>query len=413
MLVALEEARSLLLGGGEGRSPAWCAVLGRVIAAGCAQLRRQGEHGASARALCDTIGHSMMPQRWRAALFVQCVKDLDRAGQQERACRLCEAAHTSHLDANGHLSSASVASLLESSGGGSSTEALKLGAVQLMAVRRVLKKLAVPPRRWKRPALPSLAAPREVHLRGDEVLDGGDAGRRLGWRAADGSIARGVEEYVRLHYLSGAGGTPWSKGVHLENALFLSLFALLMWDALFAPLPGAFGSSSSDAPDDLLSGCGSFASRRADIVGALLKRIESAAPDEQLDGTVPQDTPVASPRAHLSLSARLAAAHAAHYGEECIGLDWSRLDLPLLQWTATALGGRVVAAICRALADDYGGFSHGAPDLLLLADRPSAAARFVEVKGPNDRLSDSQVAWCDVLARAGADVEVAYVERCV
>ena len=35
----------------------------------------------------------------------------------------------------------------------------------------------------------------------------------------------------------------------------------------------------------------------------------------------------------------------------------------------------------------------------------------VEVKGPNDRLSDSQVAWIDVLVRAGAEVEVCRVER--
>ena len=88
------------------------------------------------------------------------------------------------------------------------------------------------------------------------------------------------------------------------------------------------------------------------------------------------------------------------------------LDLPLLQWAASALGARVVSAICRALSDDYVGMSHGAPDLLFLSSSPVLAARLVEVKGPNDKLSDGQHAWIDVLVRAGADVEVAYVERC-
>ena len=32
------------------------------------------------------------------------------------------------------------------------------------------------------------------------------------------------------------------------------LFALLMWEALFAPAPSAFGSAAQDAPHDLLSG---------------------------------------------------------------------------------------------------------------------------------------------------------------
>ena len=76
-----------------------------------------------------------------------------------------------------------------------------------------------------------------------------------------------------------------------------------------------------------------------------------------------------------------------------------------------ALGGCVVAAICQTLALDYAGTCHGAPDLLLLSPGPPARARFVEVKGPGDSLRDAQLAWIDVLVRAGAEVEVAHV-RC-
>ena len=38
------------------------------------------------------------------------------------------------------------------------------------------------------------------------------------------------------------------------------------------------------------------------------------------------------------------------------------------------------------------------------------AARFVEVKGPGDTMRDGQLAWIDVLVRAGAEVDVAYVQ---
>ena len=62
-------------------------------------------------------------------------------------------------------------------------------------------------------------------------------------------------------------------------------------------------------------------------------------------------------------------------------------------------------------SNDYMGMSHGAPDLLMLASHPKLAARLVEVKGPNDKLSDGQHAWIHVLVCAGAEVEVAYVER--
>ena len=49
--------------------------------------------------------------------------------------------------------------------------------------------------------------------------------------------------------------------------------------------------------------------------------------------------------------------------------------------------------------------------VLVVVFRPRA--RLVEVKGPGDKLSDSQLVWIDVLLRAGADVEVTYVDKCV
>jgi len=224
-------------------------------------------------------------------------------------------------------------------------------------------------------------------------------------------------------------GVTWSRGEHLENAPFLALFALLMWDALFAPLPGAFGSSAQDAPDDLVrGGRGAFSGRRAAMITRLLEEIESAESAVDCHGAVhctgegdcsspnegshsaEADQADASARGPPSLASRLATSYAAHYGTECIGIAWDRLELPLLQWMASALGGQVVAAICRTLADDYTAMCHGAPDLLLLADRPRLAARLVEVKGPGDKLSDSQQVWLDALLSAGADVAVAHVQ---
>ena len=451
LLAVHDEAAASLLGGGEGHAAATCAILGRVLLAGCAQLRRQNEHAASARCLLDAIRHAEMPRAWRAAAFVQWVKDLDHSGSINAAMRLCELAHRD----DGLVCGATLGAVAEGGGeplpapphgvmcadstdghgaergGADARDTFRLSAAQLIGIRRLLKKRAegkLPggaPRRWKKPRFEPLATAREVRLVGREASDEGPggAGRRLGWHAADGSIVGGVEQFVRLQYLhaphcaprggSGGGsssggvggrGTVWTHGVHLENSLFLSMFALLMWEALFQPLPCAFGASWQDAPDDLLSGGrGVFHARRRPVVDALLDEIESAPADEGAGVGAASAT---------SLAARLASAYAAHHGEACIGIDWARLDLPLLQWAASALGARVVSAICRALSDDYVGMSHGAPDLLFLSSSPVLAARLVEVKGPNDKLSDGQHAWIDVLVRAGADVEVAYVERC-
>ena len=90
------------------------------------------------------------------------------------------------------------------------------------------------------------------------------------------------------------------------------------------------------------------------------------------------------------------------------------LDTSLMAHALEALSGAVVSTICRTLALDYVGSQHGAPDLLLLAppspSAPCGAARFVEVKGPGDTMRDGQLAWIDVLVRAGAEVDVAYVQ---
>lgn len=250
------------------------------------------------------------------------------------------------------------------------------------------------PRLWRRPLPPHSQvhiAAREVRLAASvrDELDGG-GGRRTGWQGAGGATL-GVEESALEHYLR-QPGAPWTRGVHLENALLLAMFTLLLWEPLFGTVePCAFGGGLADAPLDLLEGGSRFYERRRAAIEATLEAIEG--------GEAPR------------LWTR---AYQAHRGEVAIGVHWDALEPQLLIDAITAIGGRVVAAICRTLALDYVGSSHGAPDLLLLApptpEAPTGRARFVEVKGPGDALRDGQLAWIDALLRAGAEVEVAYVQ---
>jgi Fanconi-associated nuclease 1 len=103
-----------------------------------------------------------------------------------------------------------------------------------------------------------------------------------------------------------------------------------------------------------------------------------------------------------------------------------------------ALGGPALAALCDALAADRKALDAGLPDLLLWrvegraphapfapapphglggADAPElalppgarVAVRFVEVKSPNDKLSDKQRVWLRILRAAGVDARVCRV----
>ena len=66
------------------------------------------------------------------------------------------------------------------------------------AMCRLLAKLAVPPRRWKRPKLPQLAAPPEERVR-CAAAESPAAGRGGGWRGADGGQVS-VEGAAIEHY---------------------------------------------------------------------------------------------------------------------------------------------------------------------------------------------------------------------
>ena len=55
---------------------------------------------------------------------------------------------------------------------------------------------------------------------------------------ADGGAVVTVEELAQLHYASGAGG-GWSS-LHTEGSVWSTLWGLLMWDVVFAPLPEVF-----------------------------------------------------------------------------------------------------------------------------------------------------------------------------
>lgn len=70
----------------------------------------------------------------------------------------------------------------------------------------------------------------------------------------------------------------------------------------------------------------------------------------------------------------------------------------------------MLSAIFNRFARDYSRSGSGLPDLILWQSGPSRA-KFVEVKGPRDHLSDKQKVWIDVLTRAGADIEVFKVKE--
>jgi hypothetical protein len=78
----------------------------------------------------------------------------------------------------------------------------------------------------------------------------------------------GVEEAVRLHLHRES-----NPAFYVENALITSLFGLLFWPAIFAPVRGAFFHRFHAGPMDLYDP--NFVTRRQPLIDDCFARLDS------------------------------------------------------------------------------------------------------------------------------------------
>jgi fanconi-associated nuclease 1 len=188
----------------------------------------------------------------------------------------------------------------------------------------------------------------------------------------------GVEDMCLSHYRS----QGW-KGFRTEGGLMRTLFGYLFYDILFLYVPNVFHHSFQSCPLDLHTDA--FYPCRISEINHRLVEIENGKAPEIVE--------------------RVWHEHSER--ETCIiGLDW-RFELQDLLNITTLFEGTALATICKVLAQDYGSRCGGLPDLFLWHSEQKAI-KFSEVKSENDRLSDTQRLWIDVLTGAGIKVELSH-----
>lgn len=211
-------------------------------------------------------------------------------------------------------------------------------------------------------------------------------GHRPLWGLPDGDAAP-VELAVAAH-LQAAG-----RAVHItENAPWTTIFGLLLWDAIFAPVPGMLPGPAMHRPLDL--GQPGFAERRAAVLNPLLARITAGAGPTLLR-----------------------EALQTHDQEAIVGVRWTHPGPDTLEALVAAVPGPALAGILRTLAANWRALRSGFPDLCMLPGpafrldqgfpgRVSDSLLFIEVKAPNDTLRDGQRFWLDHLVHLGLRAEV-------
>ncbi|MNF49179.1 VRR-NUC domain protein [compost metagenome] len=191
--------------------------------------------------------------------------------------------------------------------------------------------------------------------------------------------AHSVEYAVKLHL-----SEPDAPVHYVENSLVCSLFGLLCWPAIFAPLPGAFCHPFQSGPLDLLSP--DFQARRAELFGACLAQLDSDAYKRTIRQT-----------------------YAAKHGIQSPFVFWAALDQELLEQALDCLPAAHLRAWFERLLGDIRANRAGMPDLIQFWPAQQRY-RMIEVKGPGDRLQDNQRRWLAFCAEHGMPVDVCYVQ---
>jgi hypothetical protein len=187
-----------------------------------------------------------------------------------------------------------------------------------------------------------------------------------------------VEALVRAHWHE-----PAAPVFYVENTLLNSLFGLLCWPAIFAPLPGAFFHPFQSGPADL--GAPDFATRRQAEFARCLALLDSPA----YVGVIRQ-------------------RHADKRGLQSPFVHWGVLNDALLDLALACMPAAHLKAIFTRLLQDVARNRSGLPDLVRFWP-DERRYELVEVKGPGDKLQDNQVRWMAFFHAHGIPASLCHV----
>ena len=170
---------------------------------------------------------------------------------------------------------------------------------------------------------------------------------------------------------------------YVENGLINSLFGLLCWEVIFAPLPGSFFHPFQRGPADLHSE--DFHQRRAPLFAECFEQLR----DERYKTTIRQ-------------------RYLHKWGIQSPFVFWNLLSEELLDQALECLPAEHLRYWFERLLLDIRANRAGMPDLIQFWPAQKTY-RMIEVKGPGDRLQDNQLRWLEFCGEYQMPVTVCYV----
>ncbi len=202
---------------------------------------------------------------------------------------------------------------------------------------------------------------------------------RLDLQLAFPEQAWSVEEVVRQHITNSE-----APAFYVENALINALFGLLCWEAVFAAIPGAFFHPFHHGPADLHSV--DFYQRRQCEFAACLSQLD----DLRYLATI---------RQHLVTKRGIQSPFVA----------WDWLPDELIELALLCIPPEHLKKWFSRILLDIKANRSGFPDLIQFWPAEQRY-QMIEVKGPGDRLQDSQLRWIEYCAEHDMPVAVCYLQ---
>ncbi|GGY72927.1 VRR-NUC domain-containing protein [Marinobacter zhanjiangensis] len=174
---------------------------------------------------------------------------------------------------------------------------------------------------------------------------------------------------------------------YVENTLINALFGLLCWNAIFAPVPGAFFHPFHVGPADLTRE--DFVPRRRELLEQCFARLDDGDYGDIIRATYRRKQGLANPF-----------------------VNWLVITDELLELALACIPPEHLEVMFRRLLHNLKEHRSGFPDLIrFLPEEPDLARRYemIEVKGPGDRLQDHQRRWLAFFHRQGIAARVCYV----
>jgi len=170
---------------------------------------------------------------------------------------------------------------------------------------------------------------------------------------------------------------------YVENSLFNAVLGLLLWDVIFAPLPGAFYNSFQYRPSDFY--LPDFCARRSDLLAQVWESIDS---NEDIWRIV-------------------SARWQQKQGLMNPLVSWQVIDLQLIRLALERIDYRHWRAVFDRILRDLRNNRSGFPDLVYF---PSGGGYcLIEVKGPGDSLQKNQQPWMQYFHQHGIPHQLARV----